>query len=67
MEPYAIDYTISQDAGALSKANFRELQVVTENYFRQHMIDAYKLSTQADLCDFTASFVTAQYTYVDLT
>ena len=67
MDTYAIDYTISQSAGTLSKADFRELQVVTEKVLKNHMINEYKLSTQADLCDFTASFVTAHYTYVYLT
>ena len=66
MDTYAIDYTLSQAGTAPSKADFRELQSITENFFKKHMVDSYKASTQAELVDFTTSFVTAHFTYVHL-
>lgn len=64
MDTYAIDYTLSQAGTAPSKADFRELQTITESFFKKHMVDSYKASTQAELVDFTTSFVTAHFTYV---
>ncbi len=63
MNTYALDYTLLEAGStAPSKADFREVLSVTSDYFKEHMLNAYKISTQADLFDFTTSFVTAQFT-----
>eukprot|EP00535_Pseudo-nitzschia_heimii_P010662 CAMPEP_0197177902 /NCGR_PEP_ID=MMETSP1423-20130617/3344_1 /TAXON_ID=476441 /ORGANISM="Pseudo-nitzschia heimii, Strain UNC1101" /LENGTH=469 /DNA_ID=CAMNT_0042627523 /DNA_START=71 /DNA_END=1481 /DNA_ORIENTATION=+ len=62
VEIFAIDYTLFQTDRAPIKVDFLELQKITETYFRDHMVDAYKISTQANLVDFTTSFVTAHFT-----
>ena len=62
MEIYAIDYTLFQTDRTPIKVDFLELQTITETYFKDHMVEAYKISTQANLIDFTTSFVTAHFT-----
>lgn len=59
---YAIDYTLFQTDRAPIKVDFLDLQKITEAYFRDHMVNSYKVSTQANLVDFTTSFVTAHFT-----
>ena len=66
METYAIDYTLSQTDRAPIKADFLALQKITEEFLKDHMVNAYKVSTQANLVDFKTSFVTAYFTYVYL-
>jgi len=62
IEIYAIDYTLFQTDRTPIKVDFLELQKITETFFKDHMVDAYKISTQANLVDFTTSFVTAHFT-----
>jgi len=59
---YAIDYTLSQTDRTPIKLDFLELQTVTASYFKDYMIKAYEVSTQATLVDFTTVFVTAHFT-----
>ena len=58
---YAIDYTLSQTDRTPIKVDFLDLQKVTESYFKDYMLNAYVVSTQATLVDFTTSFVTAHF------
>mmetsp|Transcript_36400 Transcript_36400/g.39478 ORF Transcript_36400/g.39478 Transcript_36400/m.39478 type:complete len:526 (-) Transcript_36400:64-1641(-) len=62
LELNAIDYTLSQTDRTPIKADFLELQIVTASYFKDYMINAYQISTQATLSDFTTVFVTAHFT-----
>lgn len=62
LELNAIDYTLSQTDRTPIKADFLELQIVTASYFKDYMINAYQISTQATLSDFTTEFVTAHFT-----
>ena len=66
MDAYAIEYTLPPQTGSPNKENFKELQKVTETFLKNHMINSYKMSTQANLCDFTAPLVVAHFTYVYL-
>jgi hypothetical protein len=62
LQLYAIDYTLSQTDRMPIKVDFLELQAVTASYFKDYMIKAYQVSTQATLVDFTTVFVTAHLT-----
>ena len=62
LQLYAIDYTLSQTDRTPIKLDFLELQTVTASYFKDYMIKAYEVSTQATLVDFTTVFVTAHFT-----
>ena len=64
LDTYAVDYTLLQTDRAPIKVDFISLQKITDTYFKDYMIEAYKVSTQANLVDFKTSFVTAHFTYV---
>lgn len=65
MDLDAIDYKLLRNDSPPMKVDFLELQTVTASYFEDYMIDAYQVSTQADLVDFTTLFVTAHFTPAD--
>jgi hypothetical protein len=61
LQLYAIDYTLSRTDRRPVKIDLQELQTVTASYFKDYMIKAYEVSTQATLVDFTTVFVTSNF------
>lgn len=64
LDLYALDYSLSQDDRTPIKVDFLELQALTQSFFKDYMMKEYEISTQAELVDFTTSFVTAHFMYV---
>ena len=66
LEIYGIDYTLSQTDRLPTKNDYLQLHKVAESYFKDYMVNAYQVSTQATLVDFTTSLDPINFTYVNL-